>query len=108
MKTVFENIRLAVTTEGNELPMGRIMPGMLRVTDAGTASFEETTAPFTLGTCRTHEVFRRHGCSVRLNRETGLYRIAICVAPDDIQGHHSAEIEERFVKCMGYLERRLA
>ena len=104
MTTIFEKIRLAVTTEKNMLPVGRTLFGSLKIANnPENARFREEPCPFETILRKSLRLKHGKGYTLSFNPEKNMYRITISVNAANPDWNTAAV---NFARCWDYLEER--
>ena len=104
MKTIFENIRLTVTTENNALRANKPIIGSLKLSpDFIAANFKEGPFPFETILRKSIRLKRGNGFTVSFNPEKNAYRITIGI--DANEPNWSKAVLD-FTRCLDYVEGR--
>ena len=104
MKTIFENIRLTVTTENNALRANKPVFGSLKIAnDMSNARFREEPCPFETILRKSIRLKRGNGFTVSFNPEKNAYRITIGI--DANEPNWSKAVLD-FTRCLDYVEGR--
>jgi hypothetical protein len=103
MKTIFENIRLTVSTEKKALRVNKPIIGILKLSSGFIANFIE--GPHPLGTILRKSIRLKHGngFNVSFNPEKNYYRITIGIDANEPDWGKSVL---RFTRCLSYVEGR--
>ena len=106
MRTIFENIRLTVTTEKNVLPVGKTIFGSLKIAnDMSNARFREEPYPFETILRKSIRLKHGNGFTVSFNPENNTYRITLSVHADNPDWYLLAD--DNFECCMDFVEKRI-
>ncbi len=104
MRTVFENIRLTVTTENNALRANKPIIGSLKISpDFIAANFKEGPFPFEVIERKSIRLKRGNGFNVSFNPEKNAYRITIGI---DAREPNWSKAVMDFARCLDYVEGR--